>query len=571
MDPVTLGMAKADARRKYVDKLSMSTPASPYRFLLTGTQAIETSVIDRSGNGADAIIPAATYSPSALWANKGYITTEAGTGKGVCISADKTTFDLATDSLILAFTVNAEQPTGNPPLMGNGDASGRQGIYISARSTGQVRVLITTSTGLVSALIMPTGVVFDGTDHHVVVAIDAPTRSVFVFIDGLLAGSYPNYYAGTTTPSSTWNFGSSGNVINAATTMAAKLKGLHLMVLEDAGLPSNIGQVARKLFENPSSPISQSEFLSTSKSVLIAVGPGQSNEVGSGLWRSFNTEYGYPLIDPVAPNGAASRSWWPLLSDLLGQRGVWTDVVNTAVGSTSATSSWCGHVRAWESGLAVGRGSYVLSDGGLWKCNYPAGTAGNSTVAPTGTSPTTGADSVPWVYIGIPEVHEVDGYVFKDGDSRFDPNGYFAAAEAQVAGRSVDYDEKWAIISIGQGDKTMNAPRVKYAQALINATEFWLSRGFKVALGFTCYGATTGLEAWYQSDLIPGWQDALDHFEGNPDVIPGANLRTALGVLPVQPNEGIPGLKGDQLHMNDYAYALASKAWRDALVAGGWA
>ncbi|RYG56239.1 MAG: hypothetical protein EON56_04455 [Alphaproteobacteria bacterium] len=57
----------------------------------------------------------------------------------------------------------------------------------------------------------------------------------------------------------------------------------------------------------------------------------------------------------------------------------------------------------------------------------------------------------------------------------------------------------------------------------------------------------------------------------NANVIAGANLRTALGVLPVTPNAGIPGLKSDQLHMNDEAYALASGAWDSALAAAGWA
>ena len=353
--------------------------------------------------------------------------------------------------------------------------------------------------------------------------------------------------------------------------MAAKLHSFHALVFTGA-VPVNLGQIARRMSESPGSPVPDAAFLGTTKTVLVVCGaPGQSNEVGSGLWQSSNSDYGYPLQDPVAPNGASQRSMWPLLSDMLGQRGIWADMLNVAKGSTSATSTWAGHVRTWVNNIPVGIGSYVLSGGGIWRCNMAAGTAGNSTTAPTGTANVTGADSIPWVYAGVPLAYEVDGYVMKDGDTRFDPAGYFAAAHTAAQARGTGYAEKWVIISIGQGDKTMSANRVAYKQALINATNYWLARGFKVALGFTVYAATTGAEAWYQSDLLPGWADAVASYAGNSNVIVGANLRTALGVLPTTPSEGIPGLKSDQLHMNDYAYALASAAWRDALVTGGWA
>lgn len=76
---------------------------------------------------------------------------------------------------------------------------------------------------------------------------------------------------------------------------------------------------------------------------------------------------------------------------------------------------------------------------------------------------------------------------------------------------------------------------------MINSTNYWLSRGFKGALGFTCYGATTGLDDWYASDLLSGYADALAFFAGNSSVKAGANLLSALGVLAAfQP----PGTQG---------------------------
>lgn len=76
----------------------------------------------------------------------------------------------------------------------------------------------------------------------------------------------------------------------------------------------------------------------------------------------------------------------------------------------------------------------------------------------------------------------------------------------------------------------MNAPSLAYKQALTNSTQDWLTRGYKVALGFTCYAATTGAETWDQFDLLPGYTDALAYFTGNANVIAGANPGTALGV-----------------------------------------
>ena len=568
--PAIPGLSRAQAAKLFTTKASLVVPSSVYRTLLSCKQTLG-AAMDRSGRGGDAIPPAATYGPTQLWANAGYLSTGTGTGLGASIAANKSSFDLATQSVILGFVINMAQPAGNPALMGNADAATRRGIYLGARTDGKLRILVNTSDGLVAALAIPTPIVFDGTDHHVVVAFDSTTRSIFVFIDGRFVAVYPNYWTGNTAGIvDTFNIGGGGGIISALSTTAYKLHSFHMIVLT-GGVPSNLGQVARKLYEAPGTAVPESSILPTKKTVLAVVGPGQSNEVGSGLWLSSNSDYGYPLSDPVAPNGAASRSMWPLLSDKLGQRGVWADFLNTAKGSTSATSSWCGHIRTWATNLAVGRGSYVLSDGALWRANLAEAVVVTSTVAPTGTANVTTSDTIPWVYVGAPLGYEVNGYVMKDGDRGFDPNGYFAAAVAAAAARGTGYTEKWALISIGQGDRTMNAPRAAYKQALINATQFWLTRGFRVALGFTCYAGTAGAEAWYQSDLLPGYADALAFFAGNANVAAGANLRTALGVLPVTPNAGIPGLKSDQLHMNDEAYALASAAWDSALAAAGWA
>lgn len=296
----------------------------------------------------------------------------------------------------------------------------------------------------------------------------------------------------------------------------------------------------------------------------IAAIIGQSNELGSGVVTDFTPAFGYPMRDPVAPNGGTARSMWPYLSDLMGRRGTWLRVHNSGVGSTSAAHSWCGYIRTWVSSMLVIKGSYVLSGGKTWLCTAASTSVNASTVTPAAGLQ---ADGVTWSDLGTSTGTDTIG-LLSSSNARFDPNGYIAAAYIGLSA-STGFDEKWCFISIGQGDKTMQVIASDYAQALKNITDYMLARGVKVAMGFTCAGNTAGLEAWYQSDLLPGYATALTSYAGNTNVVAGANLRTALGALTTSPASG-PGLQADNLHMNDIAYQLASEAWRDALVLAGW-
>lgn len=175
----------------------------------------------------------------------------------------------------------------------------------------------------------------------------------------------------------------------------------------------------------------------------------------------------------------------------------------------------------------------------------------------------------PWLYVGAATGSDTNGTVYAEGSARFDPNGYIANAYAGLSGAPAGYDEKWVLMSIGQGDKTVGTSAARYSAGLQSVANYFLARSVKVAMGFTVYAGTGGAESWYQSDLLPGYAAALASYSCNANVKAGANLRTALGVLTVSPTSG-PGLQADTLHMNDAAYLLASEAWRDALVLAGW-
>lgn len=305
------------------------------------------------------------------------------------------------------------------------------------------------------------------------------------------------------------------------------------------------------------------------KNVLVVVGPGQSNETGTSEEPHYAAGLGCPLRDPVLPNGiAGSRSMWPLLAELAGQRGVWLNVRNHGVGATSCAVTWCGMARTWVSGQIHGPGSYAIRAGSVYKATVtPAGTLAASTVAPAVGAQ---ADGFTWALARAVTAEDTDGHVYDRTSALFDPNGYLAGCAASFAA-AVGYDLKVSLISIGQTDKSYSVTRAQYGTALQNAVAYLLAAGAdKVALGFTCYGATAGMSAWYDAELTPGRDDALAALAGDSRVFAGANLYTTLGVLPVNPaNRETAGLRADQLHMNNAALALASRAWFDNLVVNG--
>lgn len=310
------------------------------------------------------------------------------------------------------------------------------------------------------------------------------------------------------------------------------------------------------------------------KRVLIA-NPGQSNFVGNAKTNSRTGPFGFPLVDPVGPQGYA-RSVWPVFSEQMGKRGVYTKVHNIAHGSSSIKDHWLGRIKAYAAGT-IYYGQLCLSGGGIWRANLAAGAyQGGTTAGPTGTSNVT-VDSVPWVYLGVPQSYEVDGYICRPGDANFDPLGYTAAAYNGLMNDPGVWDEKWLFTEFGQQEcLTVHATtRAEFALCLQIMAGYFLAAGVKVAIGLSCWPGNPTNDAKYSSFLIPGRQDALDSFAGNPNVCAGANWRETLGILPIEATAGdnypYPAMRSDTLHFNDAASVEAAFDWVDALAAAGWA
>lgn len=299
-----------------------------------------------------------------------------------------------------------------------------------------------------------------------------------------------------------------------------------------------------------------------SRFTVSAAVVGQSNEQGVG--RSPDVKLTGELVqDPIPPNGGM-RSWWPYLAKRLRhERSIELKVRNTAVGSTSLCDSWAGRVRIWKKGMLLVKGSYCLTQEGVFKLQNSTNAVVSSQIIPTPSSVGTELqDGCVWVLAraGATSLGVIDPKLSPD---LFDPNGYIKRVVDEI--ESVAANDKWAFVSIGQTDKTIKVSKSDFAQAVETISGYLTKRGIKVLLGFTCYGATPGLDDWFQLELIPGLKQASERLSENPLVYEGANLREALGKLPIIESDEVPGLQPDMLHLNNAGYIAAANAWFDAI------
>ena len=553
------------------------------RWCIPGRDISGTVFKDISGRGNDAVIDASNTGPFA--ADSRMCSVAHASAGGLTVPAAAVASNLTTDSWIMAFSMTRATPAGGEALAAFGASTGNNspGVYFSHRSSpaGAGRLVMNRGNGtLISGV--DTAATFSnagGTvERHVLMAYDAPTRSLYLYRDGILAYSGHALASGANEWTVTTVVGGArlGGTLGGNTTYPGAFRGWQGYVFTGKGLPLNLGWVAGVLAENPNSPLNDAAFLFPAKDgaakYLVSL-IGQSNEYGSGPTgsKSRTSGIGTPFVD------TGNRSWWPSALESAGRRGSWIDVANTAVGSTSLCDSWVGRCRTWASGMVVTRGTYVLSGGGLWRCAVAASTVMNSTVAPTGTANVTGADSVAWVYVGVPGAGDTNGTVYTQSSSRYDPNGYIAAALAALASRP-GYSAKGVYVSLGQGDNTVGSTRAQYAAAMVAVAQHVTSLGHTCWLGVTCgmSGADAATinarDSTMVNVLIAGRQDALTTLAGNALVKVGADLRTALGVPVASAVDTTRNAVNstDYVHLTSATYDQAGAFVDAAFAAGGW-
>lgn len=290
---------------------------------------------------------------------------------------------------------------------------------------------------------------------------------------------------------------------------------------------------------------------------------GQSNETGQGLTAGANLGAGSPVMDPTKPNGqAGKRSWYPSMARELGKNGINLAVYNYALGGSGLVYCWAGCITTWSSGMLVKKGMYAKSsDGGLWRANVASTVSGPAAAnEPSGTSDATGADTIPWVYIGLASAYE-NGVVSRSS-ALFDPMGQLSAVKSAAQGYTGG--KRVLMVSFGQTDATMSYPgngakvtRALYSAALQEVALWAAESGvFDVVLLGHSFSGDGTMNGYYTSTIVPGLEDAIAATASNSKIKPGVNLYAALGALTVNDASG-NGLQADGLHAQDNVYESA--------------
>lgn len=544
--------------------------------------------LDRSDSG-NHIKPFAAN--TGAYANAGWMSTIAGAGGGLFLPVQKFSHDVVTDSFLFAVTMNMATPGAIVAIAGIGAADGtRPGWYLAARTTGVVVPTFGNSAGSFSSA--PSwganmlGTAADGSDHTLVMAYDAPTRSVYYWLDGAFKTAWTNVVpvpASGPVPT-TRNFGlgvQTGAATNTA--VAAKWKNLKYRVFPGQGLPVNIGAIAREVTQNPTG-LRYLDMIAAaaSKYIALAWGPAQSNEYGTSDYPDVSAIVGAPCRDAVGTDGSTSftpattygGSMHCNIAAKAGKRGRWLQTYNTAVGGSSSAHYWCGMFVSWSASKIYGRGAYCIASGNIYKMTASSGvstiygTSGGSQPTWPGSGTVTD-NEITWTYVRAATAADVVGTVLDKDHPLFDPNGAFAALKTKLDGAAPS-SERWMAVSVGQTDASIGLSQAAYTAALVNAARWGVAQGYKVLVGLTCSAVPAGTVAtWMASTGKPGWQAALAQLATTAGVYAGADLYTGLGDLSVTA-DGL-GLQadGNQVHMNSLARDTASGLWDAALAAAG--
>lgn len=555
---------------------------------------------DISGRGNHLYPDLATVAP---FATAGYFSTEAGTAKGASIDTKLFSWNPARESLLLSFILKKAAPGSTETILSVGcsptvGASPRyDGFYVSHRTSGALRAVPMLDGTAVAGTSDSTLSFSDTTpqDRLVTIAYDAKTGVWYIWRDGVLSNKWDAQKTapGSATAYPDANIGYPLRVGGYAGTFGTTVATTGIRALQlykfSGTLPSSLGGIIRRLVSNPAAvvPVEFFQFPPFRSRVTIV---GQSNEQGPGptSWFNRNNGWGAPLVDLVSPSGGYN-SPWPLLSELVGRRGRWLDVGNTAIGTTGLADMWVGRCRLWSSGQVWQTGSFALSpaNGHIYKASTGSvtisgtGQITNSSLPVTSVNdPSVGGDAgLTWTDLGVAGTRDTDGRVYASTDTgRWDPNGLVANAAAFANKASFPgYDAYGVLVSIGQGDKALGVQRSTYRDAMVNLATYFTGLGLHTFLGMTCYGNTSGLVSWIDTHLNPGRLDALALLSGNALVHAGGDVATYLGTLPTGTatnagtvSESFPAMLADQLHINPPAKAIAVRAWDAALKAAGW-
>lgn len=148
------------------------------------------------------------------------------------------------------------------------------------------------------------------------------------------------------------------------------------------------------------------------------------------------------------------------------------------------------------------------------------------------------------------------------GGAFWDPLGIVGRLEEMMEAIK-DVQEKWIILQNGQSDYGDDVRfQSAYATALVNLSQYLVGRGYKVAIGLSCFTPTQSTKKW------DGLQDArnvalraLNEGAAGSRIQPGANLYGSLGPSIEEL------LQPDKVHLNARGAIKAGKLWGEAFKA----
>ncbi len=190
------------------------------------------------------------------WANAGYFTSYAGTQSFLSVPNSAFNPNLNSDSFIIGFTLNknTEAGSGTNTLLGNTDGSSSiPGVFVlygqtSNANANKLGVRIfggSTSAGagvssLTAATYASSATLVDNNDHRVLIAWDAVTKIVTLYVDGVALYT-SSALAVTATDAMTGKFRFGQGLTGAC--VLAKFAGLNLIKFPSSGLPFNMAEL----------------------------------------------------------------------------------------------------------------------------------------------------------------------------------------------------------------------------------------------------------------------------------------------------------------------------------------
>lgn len=259
--PGPLTVAQAAATKNLVEG-----NANTYlRWCIPGRDTSGTLFKDVSGHGNDATIEASNTGAFSVDSRMGTIAH--ATAGGAIQTLAASLLDLATDSIITAVSMTRADPAANANVFSWGaNPSTAPGFYLSHRlsAAGVCRIITqrgdTTSVSGSDSTVKFSNV--GGTEErHALMAYDAPSRSFYLYRDGVLVASNvalmtgSNAWASTAITQPARLGGQAGG-----STFVGTYRGWQGYVFGARGLPLNIGRIAAMMAEAPSVPLGDNEF-----------------------------------------------------------------------------------------------------------------------------------------------------------------------------------------------------------------------------------------------------------------------------------------------------------------------